>query len=943
MKNKFLLPLILIGGFFNQHAVGQSTTANNNQNPGLQNRFLGFNNNFPLFTRTFGFNRLKLNETFNAGSQYQIEGYGFGDGVNTSGYLLLGQDNATQQGNPSLYNSKGAFSLLHLNGPQSTFGGGFVQEFGYRPWMKTGITFTGGNDLMYFGIRQTLRGQDKTEMTLTWSDNSGTTFPGPDDMVFRFTSGGNGNTSYSNNLTDPTDLDGQHIARFTGDGNFGLGPTFGDPTINANTVRPASLFHMSRDRRKATWMQITNQLETEQTANDGFRIGFQGGNNRPGLIRWQEFTPLVFQTDWNNNSGGTNAGERMRITTTNFLNTQGQYIGINPGNGNFTRVGISHNGQNPIERPMSLLHLGYDISSSLYGTTADGWRDWMDVGTFTAMGSDNMYVGLKDEGQDRMDAIINWGDNQPTTGGDGPDFLRFIFTSTTSSLFGNGDSISTSNEGLEIMRMDPRNGATYTYNDYGMVGIGNFAANGPNTAAADVIDAKLDIDGDLRIRGLMQNDTLSQYLVIDSTDHNRVYWTSVPPGGGIGHFCSDTITNPLTDSYEIPLADYNYYFEGQRQQVSNVAVGLPCYTPTFSKLHVYQTRRNYLGPISAAGYFHDETTDAVGTGLGVIARANGTNAQNNIAGYFEAQNGAFTNIGVFATADGSVTGNPQTNNNLAAYFDGDVLITGSFGPSDENLKTNIQDYQGGLDIINQLEPKTFEYDHAAYPSMNLSNGLQYGLIAQDVENILPDLVTETNHPETYDSLGNVIHQSISFKGLEYQQLIPVLISGVKELDSINSGQETTIDSLSTVVDSLNNVVNNMNNRLSNLENCLSNILPMLCQMNQSMIQQNDQGVQEQLRSIINVELENGENIVLNQNVPNPFAEQTVITYSIPETVGEAVIMFYDSKGVVIKEVKIETRGHGQLNVYGSDLSRGLYSYTLIADGQVIATKKMVKQ
>jgi len=45
------------------------------------------------------------------------------------------------------------------------------------------------------------------------------------------------------------------------------------------------------------------------------------------------------------------------------------------------------------------------------------------------------------------------------------------------------------------------------------------------------------------------------------------------------------------------------------------------------------------------------------------------------------------------------------------------------------------------------------------------------------------------------------------------------------------------------------------------------------------------------------------------------------------------------KGIVIKTVKIETRGQGQLNVYAADLSRGMY--TLISDGQVIATKKMV--
>lgn len=40
--------------------------------------------------------------------------------------------------------------------------------------------------------------------------------------------------------------------------------------------------------------------------------------------------------------------------------------------------------------------------------------------------------------------------------------------------------------------------------------------------------------------------------------------------------------------------------------------------------------------------------------------------------------------------------------------------------------------------------------------------------------------------------------------------------------------------------------------------------------------------------------------------------------------------------------KVTERGDGQLNVFGQDLSSGLYTYSLVADGQLIATKKMVK-
>lgn len=47
-------------------------------------------------------------------------------------------------------------------------------------------------------------------------------------------------------------------------------------------------------------------------------------------------------------------------------------------------------------------------------------------------------------------------------------------------------------------------------------------------------------------------------------------------------------------------------------------------------------------------------------------------------------------------------------------------------------------------------------------------------------------------------------------------------------------------------------------------------------------------------------------------------------------------------GEIIKEVSISEKGPGQLNVYASDLSSGIYSYSIVADGVTLDTKKMVK-
>lgn len=151
---------------------------------------------------------MKLNGNLN----YSIDGYN----GNRNGNLLLGWQNTG-----TLYNTnRGAYSLLHLNGEGTT-----LQEGGYRSWMKTGITFTGNNDLSYIGLRQvgTGTGTDITETTIAWSDNQGASHPGPDDMVFRFLASGGGTTVISSNLQSVNDYDGLHVARFTGTGKMGLG------------------------------------------------------------------------------------------------------------------------------------------------------------------------------------------------------------------------------------------------------------------------------------------------------------------------------------------------------------------------------------------------------------------------------------------------------------------------------------------------------------------------------------------------------------------------------------------------------------------------------------------------------------------------------------------------------------------------------------------------
>ncbi|MBQ4525091.1 MAG: T9SS type A sorting domain-containing protein, partial [Bacteroidaceae bacterium] len=81
--------------------------------------------------------------------------------------------------------------------------------------------------------------------------------------------------------------------------------------------------------------------------------------------------------------------------------------------------------------------------------------------------------------------------------------------------------------------------------------------------------------------------------------------------------------------------------------------------------------------------------------------------------------------------------------------------------------------------------------------------------------------------------------------------------------------------------------------------------------------------------------------MLKQNNPNPFTENTVIEYALPETVQTANLYIYDMNGKQIEQIALTERGESSVTVNGGQLAAGMYLYSLIADGKVIDTKRMI--
>lgn len=248
---------------------------------------------------------------------------------------------------------------------------------------------------------------------------------------------------------------------------------------------------------------------------------------------------------------------------------------------------------------------------------------------------------------------------------------------------------------------------------------------------------------------------------------------------------------------------------------------------------------------------------------------------------------------------------------------GDINGSGSFNyASDQLFKTNVDSIHFVLNTIKQLKPKTFYFDTTNVYGMNFSQRKQYGFVAQDVEQILPELVTSITKPADMDSLGNIVHQSVTFKSLNYNAFIAIMMQGIKE-------QGRAIDSLSHQVSQLTSIVNSC------------------CKENHDNGNHNGNHSPESYQS--NVELNDAQSIVLEQNRPNPFSEKTSINYSLPDNTVKAEMLFYNAQGKLIQSTELTQKGKGTLNVFASDLSSGIYTYTLVVDGKIIETKKMVKQ
>ena len=279
-----------------------------------------------------------------------------------------------------------------------------------------------------------------------------------------------------------------------------------------------------------------------------------------------------------------------------------------------------------------------------------------------------------------------------------------------------------------------------------------------------------------------------------------------------------------------------------------------------------------------------------------------------------------TNYGIFGVAgdDDAATvcygvygnfGGPDDPSGLnghtkwAGYFPGNTYVGGTvFGPSDVQLKQNIADLpvDTAVSKLLQLVPKTYDFNQDQFGFMHLPTEHQYGLIAQDVEAVLPTLVTNIHQPAMQDSAGGVMNPEVDFMAMNYQGLIPLLVAGFQ-------AQQQQIAALQAQV-------------------------AQCCASNPGMAPEGSGGLKS---TPATGELREQRLLI----IPNPVADLTTLEYYVPKA-GMVVLQVASMDGKPLATLREEMAEPGayQYTWNTSKLAPGTYLCTYMLEGAVVVQK-----
>jgi hypothetical protein len=306
--------------------------------------------------------------------------------------------------------------------------------------------------------------------------------------------------------------------------------------------------------------------------------------------------------------------------------------------------------------------------------------------------------------------------------------------------------------------------------------------------------------------------------------------------------------------------------------------------------------------------FQNLTNDAAGSqGLEIQAGTNGATGTSRLI--------------QFRRPDATILGGILQNSTSSVAYN---------TTSDIRLKTNIKESQYGLKTILNIQVKDYNYKD------DLTR-MQTGFIAQQLFEQFPQSV----------AVGGEDPKSDPWM-VDYSRLSPVIVKAVQELNAkVENATATNTDSLEAVVAAQQALNEAQQAELAAQQAQIEALERMMRE-----ILANQQKFDTDLQSCC---FEHGaatgtsngnqqaatDSPRLEQNIPNPFRENTTIKYYLPSDSRTATITISDLNGVQLKQFDLQGKGFGQVLISGGSFAAGTYVYTLTVNGKVVDSKRMV--
>ncbi|EDP98150.1 tail fiber domain-containing protein [Kordia algicida OT-1] len=318
---------------------------------------------------------------------------------------------------------------------------------------------------------------------------------------------------------------------------------------------------------------------------------------------------------------------------------------------------------------------------------------------------------------------------------------------------------------------------------------------------------------------------------------------------------------------------------------------------------------NNAGGFSKTGIDIESVNGSIFENVGVTVRLDGGSRNTGVRALVTDNGSDGPTYGIFGSVDSSadvknpafgaaIYGTSATDSNrFAGYFNGNVFVTGTFTASDEKLKDNIKEEKNVLEKLAQLNAVTYTFK--SNKELNLSSDVQHGFLAQNIEEVFPELVTTIQKPIVVEGSKNT--DIYEYKAVNYTGLISILTSSVIELN-----EEYTAS------------INELNEKIAALE---SKIATMESKKGTSDTNVDDSGFS------------------MDQNRPNPFTNQTTINYTIPSNT-KATISVFDMSGKFVRDYNLTTQ-KGQVVISSKDVGKGMFIYSLVSNGEIMVSKKMI--